>query len=128
MLVQREYTRRHNDVYILENEHYLLYWDKAIQTDHLVVHNRPDIVLRDRHTQLVKIIEIAVTIDKNIQLTYTIKIQEYDHLKHEIIEMWRVKSTIVHPIVISASGNVYVRCVSQLKDLGVNRIPESGII
>ena len=72
MLAQREYTRRHNDVcgiihqqitlnlglpedwkpyyrYVLvqvfENEHYLLYRDRPIQTDHLVVHNLPGIVL-----------------------------------------------------------------------------------
>ena len=72
MLAQREYTRRHNDVCgiihkqialnlgllqdeksyyryvpvpVLENDHYLLHWDMTTQTDHLVVHNRPDIVL-----------------------------------------------------------------------------------
>ena len=41
---------------------------------------------------------------------------------HEITEMWRVKTTTVHPIVISATGNVHVRCVSQLNDLGVARV------
>ena len=36
--------------------------------------------------------------------------------------MWRVKSTTVYPIVISTTGNVHVRCASQLKDPGVDRV------
>ena len=36
--------------------------------------------------------------------------------------MWTVKSTTVHPIVISATGNMHIRYVSQLKDLGVARV------
>ena len=72
--------------------------------------------------QRVQIIDIAVPLDKNIQMTYKTKIQKYGQLKQEITEMWRMKSSAVHPIVISATGNVYVRCVSQLKDLGVDRV------
>ena len=109
IMAQREYTRRHNDVCgiiqqqialnlgllqdwkpyyryvlvpVLDSEHYLLYWGRAIQIDHLVVHKRSGI----------------------------------------FTEMWRVKTTIVHPNVISDTGNVHVRCVSQLRDLGVVRV------
>ena len=87
MFAQREYIRRHNDVCeityqqislilgmlqdwkfyyryvllpVLENKHYLLYWNRNIQTDHLVVNNRPDIVQWEKHAQDVKIIDIAI--------------------------------------------------------------------
>ena len=33
-----------------------------------------------------------------------------------------MKLTAVHLIVIAVTGNVYVKCVSQLKDLGVDRV------
>ena len=88
---------------VVENGHYLLYWDRTIQTDYLVVHNHPEIFLWDNHAQRVKIKDIAVPFDKNIQLTYITKIQKYSQLKHEVTEMWRVKTTTVHPIVISAT-------------------------
>ena len=39
--------------------------------NHFVVHNRLDIVLWDKHADHVKILNIAVHLDKNIQLTYT---------------------------------------------------------
>ena len=74
MLAQREYTRRHNDVcgiihrqialdlgllqdwkpyyrhvpVPVHEDELLLYWDRTIQTDHLVVHNPADIVLWDK--------------------------------------------------------------------------------
>ena len=97
-----------------------MYWDRTIQTDHLVVHDCPDIVLWDKHAQRVKIIDIVVPLDKNIQLIYTTNIQKYGQLKHEITEMWRVKLTIVQLIVISATGNVHVTYVSQLKNFDVD--------
>ena len=65
--------------------------------------------LWDKRAQRVKIIDIAVPLDKNIQLIYTTKIQKYSQLKYEITEMWKVKSTTIHPIVISATRNVHVR-------------------
>ena len=80
------------------------------------------IVLCDKRAQRVKIIYIAVLLDKNIKLTYSTKIKKYSQLKHEITEILRVKSTTVHLIVISATGFMHVRCLSQLKNLGVARV------
>ena len=102
-----------------------MHWDRTIQTDHLVVHNCLDIVLWDKRAQHVKMIDIAIPLDKNIQLTYTTKTQTYSQLKHEITEMWRAKSTTVHSIVISVTGNVQVRCMSQLEDPCVARVLEA---
>ena len=45
---------QYDPVPVLENEHYLLYWDRTIQIDHLVLHNRPGIVLRDKRARHVK--------------------------------------------------------------------------
>ena len=36
----------------------------------------------------VKITDMTVPLEKNIQLTYVTKIQKYGRLKHKITEMW----------------------------------------
>ena len=55
-------------------EHHLLYWDRTIQTNHLVIHNRPDIVLWDKRAQRFKIIDIAIPLDKG-----RVRISEVDY-------------------------------------------------
>ena len=107
---------------VLENEYFHFYWDRHIQTDLPVEHNCSDIILWDKRSRRVKIIDITVPLDKNIKLIYTTKIQKYIQLKDKITEIWGVKSTTVHPIVISAAGNVHVRFVNQLRDLDVARV------
>ena len=69
-----------------------------------------------------RIIDIAGSLDKIIQLTYTTQIKKYGQLQHEITRMCTVKSTTVRPIVVSATGNAHVRCLSQLKNLDVDRV------
>ena len=92
---------RYVTVPLLENEHYLLFWERTLQTDHLVVQNHADIVMWDKRVQNVKIMDIAVPLCKNIQLSYATKIQKYGQLKHEITGLRRRKSTTFHSVVIS---------------------------
>lgn len=43
---------------VLENENYCLCWDRSILKNHTVVHNRPDIVVFDKRSQYVNVIEV----------------------------------------------------------------------
>ena len=49
-----------------ENDNAKILWDFLIQTDHDVRDNRPDIVVVEKTTQKVSLIDIAVPNDTNI--------------------------------------------------------------
>ena len=84
-LAQRDYKRRHDDVaryvrqicqesgiescdkwhehkpeYVMENKDYKIYWDFMIQYDRLIEARKPDVVLIDKRTKEVKIVDIAI--------------------------------------------------------------------
>ena len=51
---------------VTENESVKLLWDMQIQTDKVLEHSRPDIVLMDKAKRSVKIIDIACSFDTRV--------------------------------------------------------------
>lgn len=47
----------------------MLYWDKSIRTDRTVDYDRPDIVLIDKNSGKISIIDIACPLTHNIKKT-----------------------------------------------------------
>lgn len=133
IMAAREYTYRHNSVakilhnwiaykighvqnrtpyYSYQPEHVcetataLLYWDRTIQTDHLVSHNRPDIVVLNKTTKKCTIIDIAIPAAANIKEKHKEKISKYLPLAAEIRQIWDVSSVEIVPIVLGSLGEV----------------------
>lgn len=52
---------------VLENQNYHTYGDRTILTDDSFVHHRSGIGVTDKWSQNVKIIDVTVPLDRNIQ-------------------------------------------------------------
>ena len=107
---------------VLENDHYKLYWDREIRTDKRIQANRPDILIFNKNSKEVSIIDIAVPLNHNLQHTYAQKINKYLELASEIKGMWKVDRVTIHPIVLSATGVIPRTLVQQLYSLDLQHL------
>ena len=88
----------HDDVKLL--------WDFHVQSDHVIEHCRPDLLLVKKKTKEAIIIDIAVPGDARINDKEQDKILKYQDLKREIKTVWQLRKVSVVPIVIGALGAV----------------------
>jgi len=63
---------------VLDSEHYMIMWDKAILTDLTVAANRPDIVYHDKRNKKTLLIDVACPCDSNVALKQTEKLTKYE--------------------------------------------------
>ena len=52
---------------VTENEQVTILWDSQIITDKHIPHNRPDIVVKEKETDMCLTIDVAIASDYNIQ-------------------------------------------------------------
>ena len=103
----------------LENETSKILWDYFnIYTDRAIHHRRPDIVLIDKVDNRVKIIDIAVPWDVNIESKYREKVDHYKDLAIELSRLWQKQVTII-PIIVGSLGCVKSNFDKALKDLSI---------
>ena len=50
-----------------ETDHVKILWDFNIQTDHVIEHRRPDVVVFDKHEKMCHLIDIAVPGDSRVE-------------------------------------------------------------
>ena len=91
---------------VLENEEVKLLWDFHVQSDHVIEHCRPDLLLVKKKTKEATIIDIAVPGDTRIADREQDKILAYQDLKREIKRVWQLRKVNVIPIVVGALGTV----------------------
>ena len=129
-LAQKEYKKRHDNVAryvhwqlckeggferadkwyeqkpeaVIENENFKLLWDFTIQCDRVIEARRPDIVLVDKRSKEVRIIDIAVPGDSRVKEKELEKIEKYQMLREEIRCIWQVNKVTVKPVVVGALG------------------------
>lgn len=89
---------------VLENAQVKLYWDRAISTNHTINENRPDIVLIDKVLKHTSLIEISVPNDANIEKKYAEKVTKYESLLAEVKDLWKQKTVVIVPLVMSVTG------------------------
>lgn len=104
---------------VLENQHSKVYWDLTLITDRGVEHNRPDMVVWDKLNKTATIIDFAVPQDNNLAKTYAEKIRKYEALAHQMKDMWKLKSVIIKPLVITVNGLVHRKSTQHLKELNL---------
>ena len=75
-----------------------LLWDFRIQTDHHLVHNRPDIVVLEKASRVCQIIDVACPFDTRIVGKERETIDHYQDVKVETQKMWNCKNVFVVPI------------------------------
>ena len=116
-----DYTNKwymHNPASVLENDTHKLLWDFNIQTDHLILARRPDLIIINKKKIICEIVDFAVQADHRINLKECEKKDKYLYLAREQKRLWNMKVSIV-PIVIGAFGTVNKRLLKGLEDLEV---------
>ena len=106
----------HNPVPVLENAMHKLLLDFNIQTDHLILARRPDlIIINKKKKRTRKIVDFAVPADHRIKLKECEKKDKYLDLARELKKLWNMQVTII-PIVIGAFGTVTKGLLKGLED------------
>ena len=67
-----------------ETDHVKILWDFNIQTDHVIEHRRPDVVVLDKHEKMCHLIDIAVPGDSRVEAKENEKVQKYQDLAREL--------------------------------------------
>jgi hypothetical protein len=102
---------------VLETPSTVVYWDRPLNTDRTVDHNRPDIVVINKHEKTAFIIDIAVPLTNNIRSTEVEKIRKYEDLAIQIKDIWKLQSVKTYPFVISAEGVLSKNFIKNLEKL-----------
>ena len=106
-----------------ENEKVKILWDFMIQTDRVIEHRRPDIVVVEKIGGKCFIIDIAVPGDHNIQQKEIEKKTKYEDLRIEVARLWNKEVSVI-PVVVGALGTLTANLKKNLKELGIpNVIP-----
>ena len=105
---------------VLENDKVKLLWDFHVQSDHIIEHCRPDLLLVDKVSNTATIIDVAVPGDTRIVDREQDKILAYQDLKREIKKVWNLRKVSVVPVVIGALGAVTTNFRKHLDSLHCN--------
>ncbi|XP_060530462.1 uncharacterized protein LOC132704469 [Cylas formicarius] len=97
---------RYSPESVLENEGFRIYWDRTIQTDRTVQHDRPDILIYDKANKVVTLVDVAIPAPNNLQKKEREKREKYIQLADDIKQTWRVDRVNIVPIVIGAMGEI----------------------
>ena len=102
-----------------ETDHVKILWDFNIQTDHVIEHRRPDVVVLDKHEKMCHLIDIAVPGDSTVASKENEKVQKYQDLARELRKLWQVKVKVV-PVVVGALGTIPKALEKHLKEIGTS--------
>ena len=89
----------------MENEKAIMLWDSPIITDRHVPCNKPDIVIKEKKSDMCQIIDVAIPSDYNIQKKPTEKMSKYVALPIECQRIWNKKVEVI-PVIIGSTGIV----------------------
>ena len=76
----------HNQAHVLENDTHKLLWDFDIQTDHIILARRPDLIIikkKKKRKKICKIVDFVVPADHRIKLKQCEKKDKYLDLGRE---------------------------------------------
>ena len=106
----------HNPESVQENEMHKILWDFEIQTDHLILAKRPNLVIVHKKKRTCQIVDFAVPADHRVKLKRNEKRDKYLNLARELKKQWCMKVMVI-PIVIGILGTVTKGLIQGLEDL-----------
>ena len=113
---------------VLENDAVSLYWDRSLLTDHPIVHNRPDIVLRAKGPRITYLIDVGIPNSHNLQQYYTEKISKYLPLGRELQQIWRQDKVEVLPIILSSTAIVLKSTTENIRILNIKKWEQQQMV
>ena len=105
---------------VIENEEYKILWDMNIQCDQEIRERKPDIILLNKKSKEIKIIDIACPGDSRVKDKENEKIDRYQLLKDELISLWGLKIAVVIPVVAGALGCLSKHSIEHLDKVASN--------
>jgi hypothetical protein len=88
-----------------QGENVTILWNQQIQTDRTIPNNKPDIIIRDNEKRTCRLIDAAISGDRNVIKKETEKILKHKDLTIEMQRMWYVKTKVI-PVIIGATGTI----------------------
>jgi len=96
---------QHTTEPVIETESVKILWDMNIQTDHVIEHRQPDIIVVDKDNKRELLIDIAVPADARVEEKEQERMDRYQDLARELKRLWKVETKVI-PIVAGALGTV----------------------
>lgn len=104
---------------VFENDTYKVYWDREIQTDNTITHNRPDVLIMNNNAKKITLIDIAVPAPANIERKQKKTVDKYLILGEEIKELWGVEHVAIVSVIIGATGEIPKKLFEGLEKLNI---------
>lgn len=105
---------------VLENEEAKLYWNREINSDKTIPHNKPDITLRKKISKETFLIEVSVPNSCNLDKKHFEKVNKYKPLAEEIRQMWKQEKVLILPIILSVTGVIPNKLHDSIRILEIN--------
>jgi hypothetical protein len=83
----------------------IILWNQQVQTDKTIPNNKPDIKIGDNEKRTCMLIDVAISVDRNVIKKEAEKILKYKDLTIEIQRVWNVKTKVI-PVIIGATGTI----------------------
>ena len=80
--------------------------DVKVQTDKILEHSRPDIVVFEKEKRTCKIVDVACPFDTRVVEKEREKVDKYQELKYELKRIWKCSEVTVIRAVIGALGTI----------------------
>ena len=120
--IQREhYWWKHSPYSVVENNSVKILWDFNIFVDHVISARWPDIVVIDKVSSVVTLIDVSIPADKHLTVKEEEKLSKYQDLRIELERLWQ-KRTVMVPVVIGALGSITKRLHSFLGLLAIDSL------
>ena len=88
---------------VVENDRAKLLWDYDVRTCHRIQARKPDLIVVNKETQKVQLIDVAIPWDTRVMEKSRKKKEKYHDLKMEIGRIWQAEMEVV-PIILGALG------------------------
>ena len=111
--------RSHSVQQIVANKYVEIRVDTTIKTDVKIKYNKPDIVVIDKKSKEILIVEIGVTSIDNLQQVESKKLRKYDVLVNELGLIHECKTRII-PYVLTWDGIVTKYHAKYRKELAIS--------
>ena len=92
-----------------------------MRTDHVIQARRPDLILVQKETNKVSLIDVAVPWDSRVEDKSKEKIEKYQDLKIEVRRLWQAEVEVV-PIILGALGVIPKDLRRNLEKIGCMKL------
>ena len=111
---------------VVENDRAKILWDYDVRTDHRIQARKPDLIVVNKETQKVQLIDVAIPWDTRVMEKSREKKEKYHDLKMEIGRLWQAEVEVV-PIILGALGLVSDDLKRNLGKVGCTNL-EPGLL